>query len=142
MIVISDDHFTAAASGATAGVMRIFASGQGQSAVRGTISGGQLVPSTYESSIVTDKKYDEVRMIISSGTVKRVRCRSADGSEPRSVPLTDAHRRNVSDPMTASIFAFPALATPPCRRPASARLRSSTAECDTICDLLSSGSSR
>src|SRR5262245_16464768 len=69
VIDIADDHFTATASGATAGVMRMFASGQGQSAARGAVSGGQLVPSIYTSSISTDQKYDEVRMLLSAGTV-------------------------------------------------------------------------
>src|SRR5215470_4589298 len=70
VIDIADDHFTASASGATAGLLRVFASGQGQSASRGAVSGGQLVPSTYASSITTDQKYDEVRMVLSGGTVK------------------------------------------------------------------------
>src|ERR1700719_918050 len=65
VVDIGDDHFSAAASGAATGVVRIFASGQGQSAVRGTVSRGQLLPSSYVSSISTDKKYDEVRMVIS-----------------------------------------------------------------------------
>ena len=70
VIEIGDDHFTASASGGTAGLMRVFASGQGQSAARGGVSGGQLIPSSYASRIVTDEKSDEVRMTISSGTVK------------------------------------------------------------------------
>lgn len=107
IVVIGDDQFTAAASGATAGVMRIFASGQGQSAARGSISGGQLVPSTYESSIVTDQKYDQVRMLISSGTVKRSTAEPPTVPSPDRVPITDAHKRNVSDPMTASIVRVP-----------------------------------
>ncbi len=107
IVVISDDQFTASASGATAGVMRIFASGQGQSAARGSISGGQLVPWTYESSIVTDKKYDQVQMVISAGTVKRSIAEPPTVPSPDRVPLTDAHKRNVSDPMTASIFRVP-----------------------------------
>src|SRR6266478_725567 len=64
VIDIGDDHFTASASGATAGLMRIFTSGRGQSASRGLVSGGQPVPSTYTSNIVTDQKFDEVRMVI------------------------------------------------------------------------------
>jgi len=43
VIDIADDHFTSSASGATSGLMRVFASGQGQSVSRGTISGGQLI---------------------------------------------------------------------------------------------------
>ena len=37
VIDIGDDQFTAAASGATAGLMRVFASGQGSSASRGAV---------------------------------------------------------------------------------------------------------
>src|SRR5262245_27083722 len=70
VIDINDDHFSAAASGATAGLLRVCASGQGQSAARGSVSGGQLVPSIYTSSITTDQKWDEVRMVLSGGTVK------------------------------------------------------------------------
>src|SRR5262249_60185902 len=62
VIEIGDDSFTASASGATAGLLRVFASGEGQSAARGAISGGQLVPSPYASHIVTDQNADDVRM--------------------------------------------------------------------------------
>ena len=42
VIDIADDQFTAAASGTTAGLLRVFASGQGTGASRGGIVGGQL----------------------------------------------------------------------------------------------------
>jgi hypothetical protein len=103
VIDIADDHFSAAASGATTGVMRVFASGQGQSAARGTVSGGQLVPSTYVSSIATDQKYDDIRMVISGGTVKEFVAEPPTVPSPDRVPVTEAHRRGVSDPMTASL---------------------------------------
>src|SRR5262245_49439333 len=87
---IADAHFTATASGATAGLMRGFASGQGQSATRGVVSGGQLVPSTYASSITTDQKYDEVRMVLSGGTVKEYVADPPNIPSPDRVPLTEA----------------------------------------------------
>jgi hypothetical protein len=107
VVVINDDHFTAAASGATAGLMRVFASGQGQSTARGSVSNGQPVSTTYESSIFTDKKYDEVRMVLSGGTVKRYVADPPTVPSPERVPITEAHRRSVSDPMTASIYRVP-----------------------------------
>jgi len=108
VIDITDDHFTAAASGATSGLMRVFASGQGQSAARGTVSsGGQLMPSTYASSIVTDQKFDEVRMVISSGNVREFVADPPAVPSPERVPLTEAHRRGVADPMTASLVRVP-----------------------------------
>jgi hypothetical protein len=87
--------------------MRVFASGQGQSVSRGTISGGQLVPSTYTSSISTDQKYDEVRMTLSSGSVREFVADPPTIPSPDRVPLTDAHRRGVADPMTASLVRVP-----------------------------------
>ena len=87
--------------------MRVFASGQGQSAARGSVSGGQLIPSSYASRIVTDDKSDEVRMVISSGTVKEFVANPPTVASPDRVPVTDAHRRGVSDPMTASLMRVP-----------------------------------
>jgi hypothetical protein len=107
VIDIGDDHFSATASGGTAGLMRIFASGQGQSAARGTVSAGQLIPSAYASSITTDQKYDEVRMVISGGMVKEFSAEPPTSPSPDRVPLTEAHRRGVSDPMTASLMRVP-----------------------------------
>jgi hypothetical protein len=107
VVDIGDDHFSASASGATTGIIRVFASGQGQSAARGTVSRGQLVPSSYASSISTDKKYDEVRMVISAGTVKEFSAEPPNTPNVSRVPLTDAHRRGVSDPMTAPLVRVP-----------------------------------
>jgi hypothetical protein len=107
VIDIADDHFSAAASGATAGLMQVFASGQGQSAARGGVASGQLVPSTYASSIVTDQKFDDVRMVISAGTVREFVADPPTVPSPDRVPITEAHRRGVSDPMTASLMRVP-----------------------------------
>jgi Protein of unknown function (DUF3108) len=107
VIDIGDDYFTAAANGTTAGLMQVFASGQGQSAARGTIAAGQLVPSTYASRIVTGDKSDEVRMVINAGTVKELAANPPTVASPDRVPVTEAHRRGVSDPMTASLIRVP-----------------------------------
>jgi hypothetical protein len=66
-IDVQDDQFTAAANGATTGLLRVFASGQGSSVTRGTVSAGQLVPSTYAES----------------------RPRAADGRAPQECPRPD-----------------------------------------------------
>jgi hypothetical protein len=107
VIDIGDDHFTASANGTTSGVMQIFASGHGQSAARGSVSGGQPVAASYASRIVTDKKTDDVRMVISSGTVKEFRTDPPTVASPDRVPVTEVHRRGVSDPMTASLMRVP-----------------------------------
>src|SRR5688572_22028693 len=63
VVDIKDGEFTAAASGATAGLMQVFSSGQGTSAARGAIApSGQLQPTAYASTIATGRRNDEVRI--------------------------------------------------------------------------------
>ena len=102
-IEIGDDQFSSTADGATAGLMRIFASGRGHSTVRGSIAAGQPTSSNYASSIYTDTKYDEVRMVINAGVVKEFSAEPPNTPNATRVPVTEAHRRGVSDPMTASL---------------------------------------
>jgi len=106
-IDVRDDHYSASVSGATSGILQIFASGQGTSAARGTVSNGQPVPSTYASTIQTDRKFDEVRMVLSGGTVKDFMAEPPPSPSPDRVPVTDVHRRGVTDPMTASLMRVP-----------------------------------
>src|SRR3974390_985514 len=60
VIDIADDQYTAAASGMTTGLLRVFASGQGSSASRGYVNRGNLIPASYASSITADKKTEEL----------------------------------------------------------------------------------
>ena len=112
LVDIGDEHFTAAANGATAGLMRVFASGHGESVARGTIAGGQFVASNYAANIFTDRKYDEIRMVIQSGTVKDLAVEPPTVATPERVPVTEAHRRGVWDPMTASLMRVPGAGDP------------------------------
>jgi Protein of unknown function (DUF3108) len=107
IIDIAEDHFSTKASGQTAGLLRMFASGHGQSTARGTIANGQFIPATYTSTIYTDKKYDEVRMTITGGVVREFVATPPALPIPDRVPLTEAYRRGVADPMTASLFHVP-----------------------------------
>jgi hypothetical protein len=107
MIDVRDDRYTAAASGGTGGMLRLFASGQGTSASRGSVSNGQPIATSFSSSLQTDKKSDEVRMVLSAGTVKEYVAEPPPGPAPDLVPLTEAHRRGVTDPMTASLSRVP-----------------------------------
>jgi Protein of unknown function (DUF3108) len=103
-IDVQEDQFTATASGATSGLLRVFASGQGNSAARGSVSGGQPVAVTYASSIVADNKSDQVRIFFGGGNVKEYLADPPTMPSPDRVPLTEASRKGVLDPMTASLI--------------------------------------
>lgn len=104
VIDIADDHYTAAASGMTTGLLSVFAGGQGSGASRGNVSGGQPTASSYAATIVTERKRDEVRMLLASGNVRDFAVEPPVPPDPERIPLTDAHRRGVTDPMTGSLF--------------------------------------
>lgn len=106
-IDVTDDQYTAVASGATSGLLRVFASGQGNSTAHGGVSGGQLIASTYASTIVADNRSDQVRILFSGGAVKEYLADPPSYPSPDRVPLTDAHRKGVLDPMTASLMRVP-----------------------------------
>ncbi len=107
VVEITDDQFTAAASGTTAGVMRVFSSGKGTSAARGSITGGRFVPNAYASNVTADKRADDVRMAMVGGAIKEASVNPPPIPDPDRVPLTEAHRRGVIDPMTASLVRVP-----------------------------------
>ncbi len=103
VIEIFDDQFTAAASGSTIGLLRFFAGGHGTGASRGTLSGGQPVPTSYVSTITNDKRIDDVRMVFAGGNVKNYTVEPPVGPHPDRIPVSDADRRNVLDPMTSTL---------------------------------------
>jgi hypothetical protein len=111
VIDVGDDHFNSSASGQTAGLMRVLAGGRGQSVARGTIVDGQVFPGTFRSSIFTDRKYNDVRMTIGGGAVREFAAEPKMPPVPNRVPLTEAHRRGVIDPMSASLFYVPGTGT-------------------------------
>jgi hypothetical protein len=104
VVEIGDDQFTAAASGMTTGLLRVFATGQGNGASRGTVRGDNLAPTTFVSTINNDKRVEELRIVLSAGTVKDLIVDPPTTPNPDRIPLTDAHRRGVIDPMSAGLI--------------------------------------
>ena len=103
VIEISDDQFSATASGGTFGIMRVLNTGHGTSTAQGPLSGGQPVPQSYASTITNDKRIDDVRMAFAGGNVKELNVEPPLNPSPDRIPVTDADRRNVLDPMTATL---------------------------------------
>jgi len=103
-IDIWEDQYRAVVSGMTTGILRVFASGEGSGAAQGYVSGGNLIPSSYASTITADKRTEELRIVISGGTVKDYSVDPPSPPYPDRVPITEAHRRGVTDPMSAALM--------------------------------------
>ncbi len=106
-IEITDDTFTASASGGTAGLLKAFAGGSGTSAAQGRVVNGALVATGYVASTTTSKKTETIHMVLSNGTVKEFAIEPEPPVDPDRIPVTDAQRRGVYDPMTGAMLRVP-----------------------------------
>jgi Protein of unknown function (DUF3108) len=111
-IDISDDQFSAAASGGTAGLLKAFAGGTGTGAAQGRVVNGALVATSYSASTTTSKRTEVIRMILSGGNVREYAIEPEPPVDPERLPITDANRRGVFDPMTGSMLRVPGSGDP------------------------------
>jgi hypothetical protein len=103
VIEVTDDQYSAAASGSTSGLLRVFTSARGTGTTRGSFNGEQLVPTSYVATIDWDRKIDDVRMVMAGGNVKDFYAEPPLIPHPERIPVTDADRRGVLDPMSSTI---------------------------------------
>ncbi|MEA2953382.1 MAG: hypothetical protein QOJ96_2902 [Alphaproteobacteria bacterium] len=111
VVDISDDAYSASASGGTSGLLKAFASGSGTGGSQGRIVGGALIPQAY-SATVHSKKSETIRMSLNAGNIKEFSIEPEPPIDPDRIPVTDAHRRGVSDPMSGSLLRVPGTADP------------------------------
>ncbi len=112
VIEIADDQFTAAAAGGTAGLLKAFAAGSGTGAAQGRVVNGALVSSNYTASTTTPKKSEAIHMVLVNGTIKEYGIEPVPPVDPDRLPVTDAHRRGVFDPMTGAMLRVPGTGDP------------------------------
>jgi hypothetical protein len=107
VIDLAEDQFTAAASGGTSGLLNVFARGHGTSASRGFMVSGSPVATSFAASITAETRTEEIRMTLGSGDVKSFVVTPTPKPDPNRIPLTEAHQRGATDPMTASLVRAP-----------------------------------
>lgn len=103
IIEISEDQFTASASGGTIGLLQFFSRAHGTSVSHGSVSGGQPIPTSYATTINYEHKVDDVHIVLSGGNVKDYSVEPPVNPNPKLIPVSDADRRGVIDPMTATL---------------------------------------
>jgi len=102
-IEVSDDQYTAAASGTTTGIVKFFTGARGTGAAHGNLVGGQPMPTSYSATINYDHRVDDVRIALTGGNVTDYAVEPPLPPVPDRIPVTDADRRGVSDPMTSML---------------------------------------
>ena len=100
---VSEDQYSAAASGATTGLLKIFSSAKGTSVSHGTFAAGHPMPASYVATINYERRVDDVRIVLVGGNVKDYSVEPPMPPIPDRIPVSDADRRGVLDPMTSVI---------------------------------------
>ena len=111
-IDIGDDQFSAAASGGTSGLLKTLSNGSGTGAAQGRVVNGALVSTNYSASTTTSKKSEAIHMVLSNGNVKEYGIEPEPPVDPDRIPITEAHRHTVYDPMTGSMLRVPGTSDP------------------------------
>ncbi len=111
-IDVGDTHYSASATGATTGLMRVLTEGEGSTTAQATLGGGKVLSATYVSTIKSRKQKDEVHVTLEKGDVKDTRSDPPADHERERIPVSESDLHNVLDPMTASILAAPGTGNP------------------------------
>ncbi len=106
-IEIGDDVFSASAQGGSAGLLKAFSGGCGSGASQGRIVNGALVANSYVATTTTSKKSETIRLTMANGGVKDFSIDPVPPVDADRIVVTDAHRKNVLDPMTGSMIRVP-----------------------------------
>lgn len=105
-VELRNNRFTSAATGGISGLLRIFSDGHGDVSAQGNLSGGEPVASHFALTLIAGKWSDEVRILFRGNKAQEyVTALSAPGANQ--VPITDANRTGVLDPMTALLVHVP-----------------------------------
>jgi len=106
-IEIGDDAFSASAQGGTSGLLKAFSGGTGTGASQGRVVNGALSANAYVATTHTSKKSETIRLVLANGGVKDFAIEPEPPVDPDRIVVTEAHRKNVLDPMTGSMIRVP-----------------------------------
>ncbi|MBV9529535.1 MAG: DUF3108 domain-containing protein [Bradyrhizobium sp.] len=106
-IDIGDEQYSASAFGGTTGLLKVISNGSGTGAAQGRVVNGSLVATNYAASTTTSKKTEAIHIVLANGNVKEYGIDPSPLVDPDRVPVTEAHRKSVFDPMTASLLRVP-----------------------------------
>jgi hypothetical protein len=103
---LHNNRFTTAATGGISGLLRLFSDGHGDVSAQGNLAAGAPIASHFALTLVAGKWSDDVRILFHGNKAQEyVTAAAAPGTNQ--VPLTDANRTGVFDPMTAMLVHIP-----------------------------------
>jgi len=102
-IDIGDTMYSTSASGKASGVLSALMNGEGGVAAQGSIAAGRLDPSSFTSAITDEDGAIKLQMSFADGVASE-RITPQPPAHPDRLPVTDADRRDVTDPLSAVLI--------------------------------------
>lgn len=103
VVEISDHAYSAAVSGSTAGLLQFLTRARGTGSAHGTVDDGQPVPTSYAATIIDSRHIDDVHISLKGGDVTDYTAEPPLLPLPDRIPVTEADRRGVIDPLTSAL---------------------------------------
>ena len=106
VIDINAGSYTTSANGKASGALSVLVNGEGRVATRGIIDGDRLRPTFFSSNVTEDGEVAGLQMTFENDGVKTLRMDAPPKRDGR-IPVGEAERRGVTDPLTAMLVVAP-----------------------------------
>lgn len=106
IVELNAGSYTTSANGKASGALSVLVNGEGRVATRGIVESDRLRPTFFSSNLTEDGEVAGLQMTFENGNVKSLRTDQAPQTKDR-IPITEADRRGVTDPLTAMLIAAP-----------------------------------
>jgi len=102
-IDLGPHSYQTSASGKASRAVSILVNGEGRVSVQGTFEADRAAPAFFSSNVTDDGDTTGLQMTFENGGVKTLRIDDPPDKADR-IPLSDEHRRNVTDPLSAMLI--------------------------------------
>lgn len=104
---IEPSSYRIEASAKLSGLASILSTSQGAATATGTLAGGHVRPATYATTSANATMTRTIRMAMEAGTVTGVDISPPFDPQMKRVPVTEADKRNIVDPLGAFVLSVP-----------------------------------
>src|SRR6266480_4188204 len=101
-VVMGDSEYAISVRGRAGGIIKMLIDGEGSFTARGSIKDDHLVPTKFTSKIMSSAETSDVTMVLDEGNVKELEAAPLPSRDL--VPVTEANRQGIIDPLTAMLF--------------------------------------
>lgn len=102
-VELGPNSYQTSASGKASRAVSILVNGEGRVSVQGAFTADRTAPSFFSSNVIDDGETTGLQMTFENGNVKTLRIDDPPDNAVR-VPVTDEHKRNVTDPLSAMLI--------------------------------------